>query len=267
MKVFIDIETIPCQKKECIEDIKSRYPIPKFCEPKCPGNITKQESIDKWMSEKYEDAMIKAKDDYILECEKIVKETDNEYRKTALSGTTGEIVCISWAIDEMAPMAIYRNEFLDRSGMINVSNLDICANSESDLIEVFYSLLRISLNKRNPTWVGHNVFFDLRFIFQRSVIHNIRPTINLALDAKPWGDQVLDTMAMWGGVGPNSKVSLNNICKALGISTKEEDLDGEEIDGSKVWDYVKKGDILKVVHYCKQDVRRCREVYKRIMFL
>ncbi len=71
---------------------------------------------------------------------------------------------------------------------------------------------------------------------------------------------------MWAGL--RDKISLDRICKALGIQAKGEDLpEGEYIDGSLVWEFVKRGEIEKVAAYCKADVIRCREVYKRINFL
>ena len=46
----------------------------------------------------------------------------------------------------------------------------------------------------------------------------------------------------------------------------EAKLDGEEIDGAKVWDFVRDGHADKVAIYCQADVERVRSVYRRINF-
>ena len=62
----------------------------------------------------------------------------------------------------------------------------------------------------------------------------------------------------WAGVG--NRVSLDKLCKALGLPGKG------EIDGSKVWDYVRDGRIAEVADYCADDVRKVWAVYRRMTF-
>ena len=38
------------------------------------------------------------------------------------------------------------------------------------------------------------------------------------------------------------------------------------MDGSKVWDAVKNGEIDKVAEYCRDDVDKLRQIHKRMMF-
>ena len=57
-----------------------------------------------------------------------------------------------------------------------------------------------------------------------------------------------------------NRISLDKLCKALGLPGKG------EIDGSKVWDYVRDGRIAEVADYCADDVRKVWAVYQRMTF-
>jgi predicted PolB exonuclease-like 3'-5' exonuclease len=251
MKVFIDIETIPGQKAELKKEIAVQFPeIMPPEEPKRPRNIKKAETIKEWETNTLPGLRETAQQKHQEEVARRETAIEEAWRKTGLYGDQGEVICIGWAIEDTEPMVLSRN----------------LGGSETELIQAFFNTLYQRLNKRIPHWVGHNVMFDLRFLFHRAVVLGIKPCINLSLDAKPWSEQVQDTMVMWAGL--RDKISLDRICKALGIQSKGDDLEeGEYIDGSLVWDFVKRGEISKVATYCKADVTRCREVYKRINFI
>ena len=250
MKVFIDIETIPCQSNTIKDEIAAQFPdVAPFTEPSCPRTIKKPETRKEWEDNTLpglrEAALIKYQEDIKkrLEC------IDDTWRRTALHGDSGEIICIAWAIEDEVPHVVSRSLFY----------------SEANLLTLFYQRIVEQLNQRNPFWIGHNVSFDLRFLFHRSVILKIKPPVHLYLDTKPWAEQVQDTMHLWAGL--RDKISLDRLCKALDIPTKGHELpDDEHIDGSRVWDFVKRGEIDKVATYCKADVIRCREAYKRLTF-
>lgn len=251
MHVFIDIETIPGQSPTLKAEIAAQFPtIAPFETPKCPKTMKKPETIREWEQNilpGLQEAALKKHQDEVAKREAAIEDL---WRKTGLYGDQGEIICIAWAIEDAEPSVLYRS----------------LGESEVDLLTLFYRNIHTQLNKRHPFWIGHNVTFDLRFLFHRSVILNIRPYINLHLDAKPWSEQVQDTMIMWSGM--RDKISLDRICKALSIQCKGSDLpDGEYIDGSMVWDFVQRGEIQKVAAYCKADVVRCREAYKRMTFV
>lgn len=235
MHLYIDIETIPGQKPYIREDIA------KTISP--PGNIKKPESIAKWMDESLESA------------------TEEKWRNTALDGTLGEIICISWAIDNEDPKVVLRE----------------LHNPESSLLAEFFIRLNSDLADKhsdyikNPVWIGHYLSgFDLRFIWQRCVINQVRPSIEIPYNAKPWDGAVFDTKIEWSGLkstrsgksGLKSTGSgkLDSICKAFGYEGKG------DIDGSKVWDYVKAGKIKEVAEYCCDDVEKTRLLHKRMTF-
>ena len=66
-------------------------------------------------------------------------------------------------------------------------------------------------------------------------------------------------MIEWAG--PNGRIKQDTLCKTLGIEGKPGD-----IDGSKVWDFIKAGDGARVVEYNIDDVEKCRRVYDRLTF-
>ena len=76
--------------------------------------------------------------------------------------------------------------------------------------------------------------FDLRFIYQRSIINGVKPAYELSF-ARYRNYPIYDTMREWVKWA-NMNVGLESLCLALGIPTPK---DG--IDGSEVWEFYKKG--------------------------
>lgn len=217
--LFLDIETIPCQRPGMLDEIRAGITP--------PGNISKPETIAKWMEEN------------------AAAEADKQYRKTALDGTLGEIVCIGFGVNDECVGSITR----------------AVGESEGDVLQGFFDSLAQKIHKSViPRFIGHNVInFDLRFIYQRAVILGVKPSFNLPHDTRYNGPTVYDTMLAWAGWG--NRISLKKLCEALGIQVKS---DG--IDGSQVWDYIQAGKYLEVADYCREDVDAVRAVYHRMTF-
>ena len=70
-------------------------------------------------------------------------------------------------------------------------------------------------------------------------------------------------MTAWAGA--RGTVSLDKLCKVFGIATKGSEIE-DEIDGSKVWEFVQAGRIDDVAKYCAGDVERVRQIHKRLTF-
>ena len=229
MNIFIDIETIPQQPEMEIKAIIAKT-------IKAPGSMSKPETIEQWHKGEGKYAGIKE------------KAIENQYRKTSFDGAKGEIISIAWAVEDREVKNLYRG--LD----------DDISSYEGLMLSAFFNSLNVDLDKRKPFFIGHYISeFDLKFLFQRSVINSIDPGIDLMQWAKH-GTMLYDTMSAWAGYG--NKISQDNLCKALGIEGKPDD-----IDGSKVWDFVKSGDVKKVSAYNKDDVEKIREIYKRMKFI
>ena len=175
-------------------------------------------------------------------------DVDEAYRKTGLDGAYGQVCVIGWAING-CKVTTHQN-------IVN----------EGALLRDFHAALDSAVKTSavfNTCVIGHNVAsFDLRFLSQRSIINGIRPhaVIARAAQAKPWEtEKVFDTMVQWAGVG--GRVSLDKLCKALGIKTPK---DG--ITGATVWDAVKSGRLDEVADYCAKDVEATRQVHQRMTF-
>jgi 3'-5' exonuclease len=158
--------------------------------------------------------------------------------KTSFDGLYGSIACIAYAFDDSP---IYQFSLLD--------------GTDGEMIAMFYGDVADNVN----AICGHNIAgFDLPFLRHRSIINGIKPPAALlkAMRAKPWDDCIADTMLMWSAER-DKRVSMDKLCKALGIEGKG------DFDGSMVAD-TWLTDPQKVIDYCKDDVRRTREIYKRL---
>ncbi|WP_020208249.1 ribonuclease H-like domain-containing protein [Gilvimarinus chinensis] len=228
MNVFIDLETIPEQpeaeaKAAIAESIQA------------PASMKKPETVADWHN---------GVGKYAGEKEALIEE---RYRKTALDGSKGEIISIAFAVEGGEVFVSSRQHFESEVGLI-----------ENALYQLDQELSSYG-QSRPPYFVGHNIGgFDLKFLYQRCVINRINP----GFDLKQWGrhgSQFFDTMQAWAGWG--NRISQDNLCKALGIEGKPDD-----IDGSKVWDFYKAGQIGRIAEYNADDVLKVREIYQRLTF-
>ncbi|KKP79948.1 MAG: hypothetical protein A2271_02780 [Candidatus Moranbacteria bacterium RIFOXYA12_FULL_35_19] len=179
-------------------------------------------------------------------------ETDFEQHLlgTSFDGAYGRILCIAYAIDDQS---------------VEVLNGD---GDEVGMLRKFWEIVdSISMPSRNPQWpdygvqfIGHNVMdFDLRFIYQRSIVNKVKPAYELNF-ARYRNYPIYDTMKEWVKWA-NANVGLESLALALGIPTPK---DG--IDGSQVYDFWKAGKTQEICEYCKRDVDCTREVYRRMTF-
>ena len=225
MNCYIDIETLPTTDPEVIAEIADSI--------KPPANYSKPETIAKWMEENKAQAVKDA------------------VHKTGFYGLYGSIACICYAFDDG-----------------EVFSVD-CRDGEKLMLEHFYTHVfdmagintHSGVVQQQVTFVGHNIIgFDLPFIKHRSIINCVRPLPQFikAFDAKPWGNEVADTMLMWSA-DKEKRASMDKLCRAFGIPGKG-DFDGSMV--ADTWPV----DPKKVIEYCADDVRRTRDIYKRLTF-
>lgn len=228
MNLTIDIETLPSENTAIRESIAIGI-LP-------PANYSKPETIAKWEAETKPGLV------------------DEAMRKTAFDGAEGRIFCIGFAFDEERPNVVSANR----------------AEQEEDMLYEFFRLLsgRLKLaysggeTTKGLKVIGHNVGWDLRFILKRAIVHSIKPPSDFcaAVAAKPWGAEVADTMLLWDPSQGN-KISLDRLCRALKIPTPKDDM-----DGSKVYQEWKAGNLDKITAYCMGDVEATRNCFHRITF-
>ena len=230
MNIFLDIETIPAQPENEAKAIIAES-------IQAPATMSKPETIQQWHEGSGKYAGVK---------EAAIEKT---YRDTSLDGAKGQICSIAFASDE--------------SGVISVCTSD---NSEKGVIENAFNgiISLLSLNYgdavKSTYFIGHYVAgFDLKFLFHRCVILGIKPPFKLPFDGRH-GKDFYCTRSAWAGY--RDHIKQDNLCKALGIEGKPSD-----IDGSKVWDFVKAGNIDRVAEYNRDDVEKVRAIYNRLNFI
>lgn len=183
MNIYLDIETLPTEDPEIIEEIAARVTP--------PGNMTKAETIAKWAKEK-KPAII----------EELVD-------RTALGPVTpphvafGRVLCVGFAIDDGEVEVALAEKPEDEAEMIAYVGdilLKECAPWRDD-----------------PLIIGHNIKeFDWRYLCQRAVILGIDSAFSLS---SPF--PMFDTMLTWTG-HYTRHVSLDMLCRAFRIPGKSE---------------------------------------------
>lgn len=159
-------------------------------------------------------------------------------KKLSLSAITSQILCLAYAIEPQPD-----------------SSVEVLNGEESDIIKSFWQLVSDC-----DLLVGHNILdFDLRFMYQRSVIHSIKPSRDIPF-FRFRNSPIYDTMHEWTKWG-RERVSLDSLARALGIPSPK-----EALDGSKVYPYFCAGKLPEICEYCKRDVETVRQVYRRLTF-
>jgi 3'-5' exonuclease len=159
-------------------------------------------------------------------------------KKLSLSAVTARVLCLAYAAEPPhdAPTAVLQGE-------------------ETEILRGFWQLApEINL------FVGHNILdFDLRFLYQRSIINQIKPSREIPF-ARFRNAPVFDTMHEWSRWG-REHVGLDPLAKCLQLPSPKADM-----DGSKVFEYFRTGRHAEVYEYCKGDVETVRRVYRRMTF-
>ena len=159
-------------------------------------------------------------------------------KKLSLSAATAKILCLCYAVEPPVDAAV-----------------EVFEGEETVIIKDFWQLAQDC-----NLFVGHNILdFDLRFIYQRSIIHRIKPSRDLPF-ARFRNAPIFDTMHEWSKWG-REHASLDLLSRTLSIPSPKETL-----DGSKVYPYYRAGKIADIINYCKSDVDSVRQVYRRLTF-
>jgi hypothetical protein len=159
-------------------------------------------------------------------------------RYTSMDGGLGRIFCIGYALDDKPAEALHGED-------------------EKQLLRQFWQL-----TSEADLFIGHNVFdFDLPFIYQRSVVHDIEPIKDL-FPRRYSSDLVYDTYHEWTKWHMARKSgSLDYLASVFGLPSSK---DG--IDGSQVYDFYLAGRGREIIEYCKRDVELTRQIFYRLTF-
>lgn len=167
---------------------------------------------------------------------------DKDYDKSSFDGTFSRIVCIGMLAfsDSMEPqgaMALY-------------------GGREKELLRRFWDWI----GKNRPSlFITHNgLGFDLPFIKKRSIIHQVRPTVEINL-ARFRTEPVYDTLAVWSNWESRSWVKLDVLARALGVETKSG-------SGKQVAEMWQAGRGKEIAEYCLQDCYVTYACYAKMTF-
>jgi hypothetical protein len=227
MRVFIDVETIPSQAPDARDLVRATI--------RPPGNFRKPESIAAWMETEGEAAIEEA------------------YRKQGLDATSGELISIAWCSDTSEVKTATRApgepevELLDRffSGVTDLLHAEAVAAADGRRYPA------------DPFFVAHSAAFDLGFIWRRSIILGLPAPFKIPSPTAREGKDFGCTMLTWAG--HRGTVSLDRLCRALGITSPKGDL-----DGSKVFDAWLAGEIDRIAAYNAADVATVRSIWRRL---
>jgi hypothetical protein len=250
LEIVCDIETVPSQRPELIEEIRAdlrenfKAPSDMTKETACKElGMTDQEQIKYTSKARAIEMWIERFRD-----EKLEETAQNTLAKTSFDGAQGQVAVIGFAVDEQPAIAL--------------KVADLTQKAEAEMLAEFFHAIRDLFSPalmRNPIFVGHNLAgFDLPFIYKRAVILGIKPPPFIPFGAAPWSDHIFDTMVRWDS---RNNISLDKLCKALGIQGKTEGLCGAD-----VWPLIQQGQIQAVADYCVDDVDAARNAYRRMTF-
>jgi hypothetical protein len=223
--LFLRIVTVPCQRPGYLAELREKVT--------APAKLSNADSIKKWLEDNREAA------------------AEEALLKTAYDGTLGEIVAIAWAFDNDKVRCVARP-------------LDIC---ESVLLDQFFSGLQEDVLMSGSSsdlrygarMVGHNILgFDLRFLYQRAVIHSAQPPFDLGHDNRYNGSRVYDVMMAWAGF--NKFLSLQDLASGIGLNSHA------SLGAAEVWALAKANETEALKDLCVQDVELVREVFHAMTF-
>src|SRR5229473_5176631 len=161
--------------------------------------------------------------------EDIAAEEERVYQLGSLNSTSGRVLSIAVHVGQIPGCEI---EGLAQAQSEYVFGIDAEGKEqeEGQALRDFLNLMT-DFDVECDEIVGHNIIgFDLPFIFQRCLVHNIaaRPFVNLG-EYNVRG--VFDTMRGWW-LGGRQRVGLDDVAWALGFESSKT----SEVEGSKVFD-------------------------------
>lgn len=156
---------------------------------------------------------------------------------TGFDGSFGRICCIGYAIEDGPTKSLQ--------------------GDEPRMLQDFWAVAASV-----DLFIGFNLIdFDMRFIYQRSVVHGIKPTKVLNF-ARYRTEPMYDVMWEWSKWSTQPKISLHALAKALGLpSSKEGDIEGKDVAQAFL-----AGRINDICTYCEADVNLTRQMYRKLTF-
>jgi hypothetical protein len=293
--LYVDCETIPSQDPAILERIQREQAVPPvdLSALVADGRLTDPARIEADLERKREKALA----DHEIDLAKAEAKGDAAYRKLCLHGATAHIACVHYSFGDDEVAGHLNTELETFDGKYKVPTFQEVLEGEKEMLVDFFAELRtrifeIARERAEAEWakteavaasaglrtmgreawieesrrhyvqvpivVAHSADFDIRMIWQRAKILGVALPVWWPITFNRYrDDEVQDTMVMWSG--HQDRISLDDLCVALGIPGKSDGL-----DGSQVWNAVQAGQVWEVFKYCGEDVERCRAVHQRL---
>lgn len=220
-RLFLDLESLPTDNPAHIADIAASITP--------PASMSKADTIAKWEAE--------TKPDLIAE----------KVAKTSFDGAYGRVCCIGWAWNDETAQSMLLSDSPSEAMFLSAA-MEVIVTSRPRFEAIHATQI-----------VGHYVAdFDIRFLWQRAFVLGVKMPAWFPIDAKSWSKEVRDTMFLWAGA--KGSISLDSLCKALGIDPMGDD----ELPGSEVAAAWARGEYDRVSHHCENDVMRVRQVFRKM---
>lgn len=177
-----------------------------------------------------------------------------DHHRSALNGDTGRLLCIGF-IDEGGGRQPVK-------GVLGWNRERGCfTDDEAEVLRDFWEMMR-TFRPCVDRVVGHNIYnFDLPFIYKRSVVCGVRPSIELNF-ARYRNQPIYDTMCEWEKWNLRYTISLDRLARVLGIESPKTN----ECDGSRIAELFARGEHKTIRDYCLKDVITTRRIYRRMTF-
>lgn len=219
MKVVLDIETIQAPREEWARLVGIDSVTVESCSENLPSDLFTH-----------------------AEAQERLKKEDELYERSAFDATFSRVVCVGVLMfsDAMVPQGA------------------ICWHgaNERELLRLFWARLG---DPRPSLFITHNgLGFDLPFLKKRSVIHQVKPSIEISL-ARFRTEPVYDTMAIWSNWETRGWVKLDVLARALNVEAKSGS--GKEV--AEMW---AAGRGKEIAEYCLQDTYVTYACYQRMTF-
>lgn len=180
--------------------------------------------------------------------------TEEQFRHLALHAEYGRVLSVGMIVEQDGEV-ICRG-VLGRERETLKFHMD-----EVRTLRGFWNQLR-GFDERRDLIIGHNIYdFDLPFLYKRSVIQRVPPSVRVSL-ARYRSRPVFDTMKEWELWAWRPGIKLEELAEVLRLGVTKT----EGMDGSCIYDRFLEGCHQEIADYCLRDVELTRAIYYRLIF-
>src|SRR5205085_12263183 len=148
-----------------------------------------------------------------LQLEAVAECSEEQFRRLALHAEYGRVLCVGMIVEQDGEV-VYRG-VLGRERQTLRFHLD-----EARTLRGFWNQLR-GFDERRDLVVGHNIYeFDLPFLYKRSVILRVQPSVRLSF-ARYRSRPIFDTMKEWEMWAWRPSIKLEELAEVLQLGTSK----------------------------------------------